>query len=54
MNFHGKNFLKIIVNRKVDIFNITVENILSNYIPHETIKCNDRDPPWINKNIKQS
>ena len=29
------------------------KNILSNYIPHETITCDDRDPPWINKNIKQ-
>ena len=26
---------------------------MSNYIPHETIICDDRDPPWINKDIKQ-
>ena len=26
---------------------------VSNYIPHETIVCNDRDPHWINKNIKK-
>ena len=26
---------------------------MSNYIPHETIVCNDRNPPWINKDIKQ-
>ena len=25
----------------------------SNYIPYETIVCNDRDPPRINKNIKK-
>ena len=24
-----------------------------NYIPHETITCDDKDPPWFNKNIKQ-
>ena len=41
------------VNEKVNIFNTTIKNILSNYIPHETITCDDRDPPWINKNIKQ-
>ena len=26
---------------------------MSNYIPQEAIVCNDRDPPWINKNIKK-
>ena len=30
-----------------------IRNILSNYIPHETIFCDDRDPPWINSKIKQ-
>ena len=24
-----------------------------NQVPHETITCDDRDPPWINKDIKQ-
>ena len=37
----------------VSIFNKTIKNILSNYIPHETIICDDNDPPWFNKNIKQ-
>ena len=32
---------------------ITIRNIVSNYSPHETIICNDRDPSWINKNIKK-
>ena len=41
------------MDEKVNIFNVTIKNILSNYIPHETITCGDRDPPWINKNIKQ-
>ena len=26
---------------------------MCNYIPHETIICDDRDPPWINKDIEQ-
>ena len=26
---------------------------MSNYIPHKTITCDDRDPPCINKDIKQ-
>ena len=40
-------------NDKVNILNATIKNILPNYIPHEAIMCDDRDPPWINKNIKQ-
>ena len=44
---HNKN-----VNEKVDTFNKTILNILSNFIPHETITCDDRDPPWFNKKTK--
>ena len=40
------------VNEKVDILNRTILNILSNFIPHETIVCNDKDPPWFNNRIK--
>ena len=46
-------FANISVNNKVHMFNKTIKNIMSNYIPHETITCDDRDPPWINKDIKQ-
>ena len=35
------------------MFNKTIKNIMSNYIPHETITCDDRDPPWITKDTKQ-
>ena len=35
------------------MFNKTIKNIMSNYIPHEKIICDDRDPPWINRDIKQ-
>ena len=45
--FSNKN-----VNENVDTFNKTILNILSNFIPHETITCDDRDPPWFNKKIK--
>ena len=41
------------MNDKVNIFNATMKNVLSNYIPHKIITCDDRNPPWINKNIKQ-
>ena len=37
----------------VYLFNKTIKNILSNYITHESITCDNRDPPWINNKIKQ-
>ena len=37
----------------VHLFNKTIKNILSNYIPHEKITCDDRDSPWINNTNKQ-
>ena len=39
------------INEKGDIFNRTILNVLSNFIPHETIVCNDKDPPWFNNRI---
>ena len=35
----------------MSILNSTINNILSNFIPHETITCDDKNPPWFNKNI---
>ena len=32
--------------------NNTILNILSNFIPHEILRWEDKDPPWFNKNIK--
>ena len=37
----------------VFLFNRTIKNILSNYIPHEIIICDDQDPPWINNRVKE-
>ena len=31
-------------NQKVHLFNETIKNILSNFTPHDTIVCDDRDP----------
>ena len=53
MNSHEKCFANTSVNNKVHMFNKTIKNITSNCIPHKTVTCNDRDPPWINKDIKQ-
>ena len=48
-----KSFRNLNINEMISLFNKTIESILSNYIPHETITCDDKDPPWFNKNIKQ-
>ena len=45
-------FLITSVNEKVDIFNSTILNIFSNFIPHEFVVCDDKDPPWFNKKIR--
>ena len=37
---------------QVPVFNSTILNIVSNFIPNETITCDDRDPPWMNSFIK--
>ena len=31
----------------------TILNIFHNSIPHNAMNCDDRDPPWITKNMKQ-
>ena len=52
-NFNcDRAFLNTNVNEKVSIFTSTVMNILSNFIPHEAIVCDDKDHPWFNKAIK--
>ena len=43
-NFH--------VNKQASVFNETIMNIFENFIPHETITCNGKDRPWMNKQIK--
>ena len=42
----------ISVNDQVEHLNSTLMNIFRNFIPHETIKCRNKDPPWMNKEIK--
>ena len=40
------------VNEKVCIFNKSALYVLSNFLPHETILCDDKDLPWFNSRIK--
>ena len=47
-----KSLSNLDVNKEVSVFNETIMNIFENFIPHETITCNDKDPPWMNKQIE--
>ena len=44
-------FLNTSINEKVDIFKSTIQNVLSNFIPHEFVVSDDKDPPWFNKKM---
>ena len=44
-------FLNTNVNEKVDIFNSTILNISNNFILHEFVVCDGKDPPWFNRKI---
>ena len=48
-----KSFQNMNVNDMVYLFNRNIKNILRNFIPHETVTCDDRDPPWINSSIRR-
>ena len=40
------------VNKQISIFDETILNIVTNFIPHEIKIFNDRAPPWKNNNVK--
>ena len=47
-------FTNIDVNEKVNLFNKTIKNITRTKLySYETTTCDDRDPPWTNKDIKK-
>ena len=42
-----KTFSDANINEVVSLFNKLIFNIFNNYIPHETITCDDKDFPWL-------
>ena len=40
------------VNEQISVFNETIMNIMSNFAPNELITCDDQDPPWMNRHVK--
>ena len=50
-NFNwSKAFKNLSVDGKIRPLNETLLNIFRNYIPNKKIKCDYRQPPWINDN----
>ena len=48
-----KTLSSVNVDEKIYFFTKALLNIIQNFIPHETIICDDTDPAWINKEIKK-
>ena len=44
--------VKLYIHEQVVIFNQTLMNIFSDYIPNKLITIDDKDPPWMNKYSK--
>ena len=49
-----RSFAGIGVDQQVDLLTSTLLNICRNFIPHETISCKEKDPPWITDEMKKS
>lgn len=48
-NSIGKN---LIGNKQVQVFNSTLLNTFSNFIPNKYMTINNKDPPWMNNHIR--
>ena len=47
-----RTFVNTNVNEMVFIISKSILNVLSNFISHETLTVDDKDPPWFTKKIK--
>ena len=41
------------VHQQVNIFNKTIINIFSNFIPNKLATFKEKDPPWMTKKLKE-
>ena len=50
--FHWKSALiDLDINEQVPVFNDTITNIMSNFVPNEIIIYDDCDPPWMKTSV---
>ena len=52
MNEWNKLFSNANVEKQVNILNDTLFNIFANFVRSKVITVDDRDPPWINEEMK--
>ena len=45
-------FAKKTVHQQVNLLNDIILSVFTNFVPNKVITCDDRDPSWINDNIK--
>ena len=48
----GRLFDQKAINAQVSAFNETILNVFRNYVPNKYITIDDKDPAWMNENIK--
>ena len=47
-------FSGLVVDDMTQLFTSNCINIFSQYIPHESITCDDRDSPWMTATLKSA
>ena len=45
-------FSSLDFNEQISVFIETITNIMSNFLPNELVTCDDQNPPWMNRYIK--
>ena len=50
--WHYKQANIDLIRQVIAIFDKIISDIISNFIPHETVVCEDGDQPWINSKSK--
>ena len=40
------------IYNQVNLFNTTILNIFRNFIPNKVILCDDKEPPWVNEEVR--
>ena len=47
-----RDLFNLDINMMASVFSTTIKKIMTNFILHEIIICDDKDPPWINNRVK--
>ena len=40
------------IHNQVNLFDTTILNIFRNFIPNKVILCDDKEPPWVNEEVR--